>query len=107
MRPAVAGMRRVIRGLSMWPMSRSAGVWRYVYRAIDQRGQVIDVLVAARRDGPPTLSPRVGHVERGTHRGRDWRGTCLPAGAWWAGPGSLASRRAVRNNRIEADDGRL
>ncbi|SDT80619.1 IS6 family transposase [Actinoplanes derwentensis] len=27
------------------------GVWRYVYRAIDQHGQVIDVLVSARRDG--------------------------------------------------------
>jgi transposase-like protein len=27
------------------------GVWRYVYRAIDQYGQVIDVLVSARRDG--------------------------------------------------------
>jgi transposase-like protein len=27
------------------------GVWRYVYRAIDQDGQVIDVLVSARRDG--------------------------------------------------------
>jgi IS6 family transposase len=26
------------------------GVWRYVYRAIDQYGQVIDVLVSARRD---------------------------------------------------------
>ena len=28
-----------------------AGVWRYVYRAIDQHGQVIDVLVSAHRDG--------------------------------------------------------
>ena len=28
-----------------------AGVWRYVYRAVDQYGQVIDVLVSARRDG--------------------------------------------------------
>jgi len=28
-----------------------AGVWRYVYRAIDQHGQVIDVLVSKRRDG--------------------------------------------------------
>jgi transposase-like protein len=27
-----------------------AGHWRYVYRAIDQFGQVIDVLVSARRD---------------------------------------------------------
>jgi transposase-like protein len=26
------------------------GVWRYVYRAVDQYGQVIDVLVSARRD---------------------------------------------------------
>jgi transposase-like protein len=26
------------------------GVWRYVYRAVDQAGQVIDVLVSARRD---------------------------------------------------------
>ena len=27
-----------------------AGVWRYVYRAVDQGGQVIDVYVSARRD---------------------------------------------------------
>jgi transposase, IS6 family len=27
-----------------------AGVWRYLYRAIDQFGQVIDVLVSPRRD---------------------------------------------------------
>ncbi|MBQ0904989.1 IS6 family transposase [Micromonospora sp. U21] len=26
------------------------GVWRYVYRAVDQYGEVIDVLVSARRD---------------------------------------------------------
>ena len=35
------------------------GVWRYVYRAIDQHGQVIDVLVSARRDADcrPTVLP--------------------------------------------------
>jgi IS6 family transposase len=27
------------------------GVWRYVYRAVDHHGQVIDVLLSARRDG--------------------------------------------------------
>ncbi|GAB4054908.1 hypothetical protein GCM10028775_47240 [Catellatospora paridis] len=27
-----------------------SGVWRYVYRAVDQHGQVIDMLVSARRD---------------------------------------------------------
>jgi transposase-like protein len=26
------------------------GVWRYVYRAVDQHGQIIDVLFSARRD---------------------------------------------------------
>ncbi len=29
---------------------RVNGMWRYVYRAVDQYGQVIDVLVSARRD---------------------------------------------------------
>lgn len=29
---------------------RVAGVWRYVYRAVDQNGQVIDVLVSKRRN---------------------------------------------------------
>jgi transposase, IS6 family len=29
---------------------RVNGVWRYAYRAVDQHGQVIDVLVSARRD---------------------------------------------------------
>jgi transposase, IS6 family len=26
------------------------GMWRYVYRAVDQHGQVIDVLLSTRRD---------------------------------------------------------
>ena len=39
------------------------GVWRYVYRAVDQCGQVIDVLVSKRRDADaarrfPEPSPR-------------------------------------------------
>jgi transposase-like protein len=31
------------------------GVWQYVYRAVDQYGQVIDVLVSARRDADAAL----------------------------------------------------
>ena len=31
---------------------RVAGAWRYVYRAVDQHGQVIDVLVSKRRNIP-------------------------------------------------------
>jgi DDE domain len=45
-----------------------AGQWRYVYRAVDQFGQVIDVFVAARRDATaarrvlsgPSAPPRSG-----------------------------------------------
>jgi IS6 family transposase len=29
---------------------RVAGHWRYVYRAVDQSGQVVDVFVSPRRD---------------------------------------------------------
>jgi transposase-like protein len=32
------------------PAIKVNGVWRYVYRAVDQHGQVIDVLVSVRRD---------------------------------------------------------
>jgi transposase-like protein len=32
------------------PTVKVNGIWRYVYRAIDQHGQVIDVLVSAKRD---------------------------------------------------------
>lgn len=32
------------------PAPHTAGVWSYVYRAVDQRGQVIDVYVSQRRD---------------------------------------------------------
>jgi transposase-like protein len=30
-----------------------AAVWSYVYRAVDQHGQVIDAYVSRRRDSPP------------------------------------------------------
>src|SRR5947209_11680652 len=33
------------------PSVKVSGRWRYVYRAIDQFGQVIDVYVSPRRDG--------------------------------------------------------
>lgn len=34
----------------MRPMRKVNGAWHYVYRAIDQNGQVIDVLACARRE---------------------------------------------------------
>ena len=49
----IAGFRRHSPG-DRWYVDETyvkvAGVWRYVYRAIDQHGQVIDVLVSAQRD---------------------------------------------------------
>jgi transposase, IS6 family len=52
-----------------------AGHWRYVYRAIDQFGQVIDVFVSARRDAKTArrfferaIGATKPHSCRGCHR---------------------------------------
>ena len=38
-----------------------AGRWKYLYRAVDQNGQVLDILVSERRDGQTARAcfPRV------------------------------------------------
>jgi transposase, IS6 family len=70
-----------------------AAQWRYVYRAIDQFGQVIDVFVpgARRGSGPPVLPTRhrhnAGRASRGGHRPR----ASVPGGAQGAAAGRLAS----------------
>jgi transposase-like protein len=48
-RPGSPGTRRATGGSDETHVKVN-GVWRYVYRAIDQHGQVIDVLVSTRRD---------------------------------------------------------
>src|SRR6266446_6249452 len=88
---------------------RVAGVWRYVYRAVDQHGQVIDVYVSARRDiaaarsffaaalsahGHPDevvtdRAPTLAHVIE----------ELLPAG--------FHNTEQYANNRVECDHGRL
>jgi IS6 family transposase len=87
-----------------------AGRWRYVSRAVDQFGQVIDVLVSARRDtmaaqwffdqaiGTTKLAP----VEVVTDRAATYPVVLeklLPA-AWYR-------TERYANNRVEADHGRL
>src|SRR5215216_2094518 len=87
-----------------------AGRWRYVYRAIDQFGQVIDVFVSAQRDGRAARrffehamgTTRMMPVEFVTDLAPVYPATLeelLPA-AW---------HRTDRygNNRLEADHGRL
>ena len=87
-----------------------AGRWRYVYRAIDQFGQVIDVFVSPRRDVSAArrfFERAIGMTKRApvevvTDRAPVYAGVLeelLPA-AW-----HRTDRYA--NNHIEADHGRL
>lgn len=89
---------------------RVAGRWRYVYRTVDQSGQVIDVFVSARRDakaahrfferaiGTTAIIP----VEVVTDQAAAYPavlGQLLPA-AWHC-------TEQYASNRVEADHGRL
>jgi transposase-like protein len=86
------------------------GVWRYVYRAVDQYGQVIDVLVSKRRDGHAArrfvtralTTLKVTPTEVVTDKAPTYPRVLdeLVPAAW---------RHVERyeNNRIEADHGRL
>jgi transposase, IS6 family len=77
-----------------------AGRWRYVYRAVDQFGQVIDVFVSARRDADAADlffkraidSTRTRPVEVTTDKRR-----CRPAGGArsWVKIGVVARRRRM------------
>jgi transposase-like protein len=87
-----------------------AGRWRYVYRAIDQFGQVIDVFVSPRRDAGAARrffqraigATKITPAEVTTDQARLYpvvREELLPA-AW-----HRIDRYA--NNRVECDHGRL
>jgi transposase, IS6 family len=87
-----------------------AGRWRYVYRAIDQFGQVIDVFVSPQRDAKAArrfferaiATTKITPVEVVTDKAATYPtalGELLPA-AW-----HRTDRYA--NNHIEADHGRL
>jgi len=89
---------------------RVAGQWRYVYRAIDQFGQVIDVFMSARRDAKAARrffqraigTTKVLPVEVVTDRAATYPivlEELLPV------PWHRTERYA--NNRVEADHGRL
>jgi transposase-like protein len=87
-----------------------AGQWRYVYRAIDQFGQVVDVLVSPRRDAKAARRffqraisvAKVTPVEVTTDQAPVYPAVLeeLPPAAW-----HRSDRYA--NNRVECDHGRL
>ena len=86
-----------------------AGQWRYVYRAVDQRGQIIDVFVssrgdtrAARRFFETALGARGEPVEVVTDRAPALRAVIKELI-----PAAFHNTEQYANNRIEADHGRL
>ena len=88
---------------------RVAGRWRYVYRSVDETGQVLDVMVSARRDlaAARRFFTRAvaahGQPEEVT---TDLAPSLLTAVAE-AAPAALHDTAQYANNRIECDHGRL
>jgi IS6 family transposase len=86
-----------------------SGVWRYVYRAIDDHGQVIDVLVSKRRD---TVASRLFFTGVIRDHGQPGevvtdRAAALAKAIGELTPDALHNTVQYANNRVEADHGRL
>ena len=87
-----------------------AGSWRYLYRAIDQFGQVVDVYFSERRDaGAARLffsraiaSTQIGPTEVVTDRAQAY-----PRVLDELLPGAFHDVEQYANNKVEADHGRL
>jgi IS6 family transposase len=86
-----------------------AGRWRYVYRAVDQHGQIIDVYVSAKRDFraarwffASVLGAHAEPAEVVTDRA-----PALLAVVDELVPGAFHNMAQYANNRIECDHGRL
>ena len=84
-----------------------AGRWRYVYRAVDQHGQIVDVFVSPRRDSNAahrffamTLATHATPAEVVTDRAWTLR-TVIDELI----PSALHNTKQYANNRIEADHG--
>ena len=86
-----------------------AGKWRYVYRAVDQAGQIIDVYVSSRRD---FLTARRFFARALRAHGEPAeivtdRAPTLRAAIEGLMPGVLHNTEQYANNRVECDHGRL
>jgi IS6 family transposase len=87
-----------------------AGRWRYVYRAIDQFGQVIDVFVSQRRDATAArrfFERAVGASKRTPVEVVTDKAPTYPAVLEELLPAAWHRTDQYANNRIEADHGRL
>jgi transposase-like protein len=87
-----------------------AGQWRYVYRAIDQFGQVIDVFVSARRDAKAAhrfLLQALGTTRAAPSEVVSDRAPTYPVVLEELLPAAWHCTDRYANNHIEADRGRL
>jgi IS6 family transposase len=86
-----------------------AGVWRYVYRAIDEHGQVIDVLVSKRRDIAAARRFFAAALETHGEAGEivTDRAAALAHVIVEMMPDAVHNTEQYANNRIECDHGRL
>ena len=86
-----------------------SGCWRYVYRAVDQYGQVIDVLVSKRRDTKAATRFFAGAI--GAHGTPNEvitdRAPALARAITELLPAAIHNTTQYANNRVEADHGRL
>jgi transposase, IS6 family len=86
-----------------------AGKWRYVYRALDQHGQIIDVYVSAKRDFLATRRFFAGALR--AHSEPDEvvtdRAPALRAAIEGLMPAAFHNTERYANNRVECDHGRL
>jgi transposase, IS6 family len=86
-----------------------AGRWRYVYRAVDQYGQIIDVFVSPRRD--TRSARRFFETALGAHGEPAEivtdRAPALLAAIEELMPAAFHNTEQYANNRVECDHGRL
>ena len=98
-----------IDGSSMKPNVKVAGRWVYLYRAIDQYGQVIDMLVSEKRDLAATRQFFTRALEHGSHPTEvsTDRAPTYPRVLDELLPAAYHVVERYANNPIEADHGRL
>jgi transposase-like protein len=87
-----------------------AGEWRYVYRAIDQFGQVVDVFVSRRRDANAArrfLEQAIGTTKVIAVEVTTDQAPVYPTMLEELLPAAWHRTDCYANNRVEADHGRL
>ena len=86
-----------------------AGTWTYLYRAVDQYGQVIDVLLSARRDLAAARRFFIRALRAGTVPAEVTtdRASVYPRVLDELVPSALHTVEQYANNPVEVDHGRL